>query len=158
MYGSSTDQDVIGDGLSRKAQTIRVVAGFVIKNGTILVAQRSQNMSSAGKWEFPGGKVEVGESDESAIVRELREELDVTVCPHEIVGEVLDSSSDPQIHLIGIRCTLESGVPRALEHAQVRWMHPEALADLDLCRTDIALLRKLKPEWFIVERSFLEHP
>lgn len=157
MYGSSIDQDVIGDGLSRKAQSIRVVAGFVIKNGTLLVAQRSQNMSNAGKWEFPGGKVEVGESDQSAIIRELREELGVTVHPHEIVGEVLDSSSDPQIHLIGIRCSLESGAPRALEHAEVRWMHPEALAGLDLCRSDIALLSNLKPEWFTVEPSFQEH-
>ena len=146
MRGSSVVQDVNGDGLSMKAQTIRVVAGLVSKNGMLLVAQRSQNMSSAGKWEFPGGKVEAGESDVSAIIRELREELGVTVRPYEIVGEVLDSSSDPQIHLIGIRCSLESGTPRALEHAEVRWIHPDALIHLDLCRSDIALLEKLKPE------------
>ena len=123
---------------------VRVVAGLIQNEaGDYLVAQRSAQMSNAGKWEFPGGKVEEGETDEAAIVRELREELGIVVHPRSTIGTVLDTKARPQIRLIGIQCTITNGKAQPLEHAAIRWASPAVLRTVNLCRSDIALLKML---------------
>ena len=141
--------------MSTGSERIRVVAGIVVRHGELLVAKRGEEMSNSGKWEFPGGKVELGESDEAAIVRELYEELNITVRPRAVLGEALDVQSRPEIHLIGILCSLESGVPRAMEHSEVRWMNPVDFGELDLCRSDIELLKTVVGVLSTAESSFL---
>ena len=120
---------------------MRVVAGLIQNDiGEYLVAKRSSVMSHSGKWEFPGGKVESAETDEAAIIRELLEELGIRVRPQSTVGEFLDTQARPQILLIGMRCIIEHGQPKPIEHAALRWVSPQGLRTMDMCRSDIALL------------------
>lgn len=88
------------------------------------------------KWEFPGGKVEPGESATAALVRELREELGIVVQ----VGARLGVSRTEGLELELFACWIESGLPEAREHAELRWLSGEALAALDWAPADIPLL------------------
>lgn len=93
---------------------IEVVAGVLERNGKFLCAKRKKD----GLWEFPGGKVEPGEGLEAALVRELREELGAEFAAG---GKLAEMRAGP-IALVFLRATLLSGTPRAIEHAELRWM------------------------------------
>lgn len=120
---------------------MRVVAALLIREGRVLLAQRAAHKQQGLSWELPGGKVEAGESDADALVRELREELGVEVSvlgPH---AEVTHRYDHGEIHLIALRCALEAGQePRALEHAALAWALPEEVAAFALASADRALL------------------
>jgi len=114
--------------------TGHVVAGAVVRDGRVLLAQRTRPPELAGQWELPGGKVEPGESAEEALRRELREELGVEVRGGERFGA--------EVHLRGglvmcaYRVHLLDGEPRALDHAAVRWVDAGELDDVDLVAAD----------------------
>ena len=123
---------------------IRVVAGAIIRNQTVLVAQRARSANQAGLWELPGGKVQANESDSDALVRELQEELGVQV---SITGELGISDYDyPQIciRLVGLVGQLETGQPEAREHHAIRWVGPDELRQLQWSPADIPLLGPLE--------------
>jgi 8-oxo-dGTP diphosphatase len=103
-----------------------VVAGAVLRDGRLLAARRSAPPELAGRWELPGGKVEPGESEEEALVRELREELGIQVVPlQRIPGEWL---LRPGLLLRAWTARLLSGVPQPLQdHDQLRWLTPDSL-------------------------------
>jgi 8-oxo-dGTP diphosphatase len=110
----------------------------------VLVAQRSGGPFD-GRWEFPGGKVEPGESDLSALVRECREELGVANAPQAFLGEVLLDGAvgggvPGQSTLRVWWARVESGEPVAHEHAQVRWVGAGDLDELDWIAADRPLL------------------
>src|SRR5436309_12864179 len=101
------------------AMAIAVVGAALVRDGRVLAARRSQPVQLAGGWEFPGGKVEDGESDAAALVRELREELDVTV----EVGAQLGAAADGPIRLTLYAATLVDGDPKPLQdHDELRWL------------------------------------
>lgn len=113
---------------------IRVVASVIEREGHLLVCQRPAHKRHGGLWEFPGGKVEPGESDLEAVRRELREELDVTVvdvAPAEF--SILDPGSP---FLIAFVPTEIQGKPRCLEHAALAWMTEEEVGGLALAPSD----------------------
>lgn len=129
------------------ANVVRVVGGAVTREGTWLAAQRSATMAEPLAWEFPGGKVEPGESDEGALVRELYEELGVDVVTGPRIGSSSVTRGDRVIELIVYEAYLARGEPFATEHAALGWFEPAELRALDWAEADIpivgALLTKL---------------
>lgn len=118
--------------------TVHVVGGVIVRDGRVLAARRSRPAEVAGGWEFPGGKVERGESEPDALARECREELGVTAQ----VGDRLGEAVDGRIRLVLYAAALDGGEPQPLEdHDALRWV---TAADLD----DVAWLpmdRELLP-------------
>jgi 8-oxo-dGTP diphosphatase len=119
-------------------------AAVVDERRRVLVAQRGTG-SLAGLWEFPGGKVERGEDDLTALVRECREELGVVVAPQAFVGEVpLDgvvAGGVPGASTLRVWwCRVAGGAPVAHEHRELRWLSGEELEGLDWIPADRPLL------------------
>ncbi|MCC2028587.1 (deoxy)nucleoside triphosphate pyrophosphohydrolase [Microbacterium sp. YMB-B2] len=107
---------------------INVVGAVVVRDGTILSAQRSASMSLPGMWEFPGGKIEAGETPEQALRREMQEEL---LCTIDVGAHVETTSFEYDFGVVTLTtfyATLVEGEPRLTEHAEIRWI---AAADLD---------------------------
>lgn len=123
---------------------LEVVCGVLTDGaGRILVCLRPEGKSLAGLWEFPGGKVEVGESGEVALKRELLEELGCVVEVGEALSAVEHDYGDFRIRLRPFRCLLESGEVRALEHADVRWLERSELGSVDFAGADLPILREI---------------
>jgi 8-oxo-dGTP diphosphatase len=125
-----------------------VAVALIDAQGRVLIAQRPSGKEHAGLWEFPGGKVEPGESPEAALVRELREELGVTVAPESLDPLTFSSASREKRHLLLLlyRCTAWQGEPRALDAAAVRWVLPNTLADYDMPPADRPFVSVLAAE------------
>lgn len=121
---------------------IKVACAIIEQGGKILVAQRSERMSLPLKWEFPGGKLDVGEKAADCLIREIREELGLDVKP--IVP--LPVSSYPYvfavIELIPFICRISGGELALHEHRAVVWLSPEELAGLDWAEADIPVLHE----------------
>src|SRR5687768_7608660 len=108
----------------------RVVAAVVERDGRVLIARRPTAKHHGGRWEFPGGKIEEGESLLGAARRELREELDVEVLdvrPAKYIREDITSG-----FVIEFAPTIIHGEPRALEHDELVWVEHSALLNYDL--------------------------
>lgn len=102
---------------------INVVCAVVQNElGEVLACQRPEGKSLAGKWEFPGGKIEPNETPRAALQREIIEELDCVVEVGKALAEVEHHYPDFSIHLMPFLCHVTSGIPMALEHAQLRWV------------------------------------
>jgi 8-oxo-dGTP diphosphatase len=123
---------------------IRVVAAAILHEGRVLVARRAPHEKRGGLWEFPGGKVEPGESDEKALAREIREELGVTVAVHERLAETAHAYPDVSILLVAYRATILAGTPRPHEHAEVRWVGQGELEGLAWAPADEPLLEAVR--------------
>jgi 8-oxo-dGTP diphosphatase len=128
----------------RALDVLQVVGAAIVDDGRVLVAQRSGGPYD-GLWEFPGGKVEPGESDLSALVREITEELGVAVVPQAFVGEVLldgvvggGAPGSSTLRVWWAR--LAEGTPVAHEHAALRWVRADELEALDWIPADRPLL------------------
>lgn len=120
---------------------IDVVAGL-IQDGEdrLLACRRPEGKHLGGKWEFPGGKVEAGESPAEALVRELREELEITVAVGEALTSVVHDYGRGPIRLIPLLCTIAEGIPRPHEHSEIRWCDAADLKQLDLAAADLPIL------------------
>lgn len=111
----------------RKGHWIPVVAGFLRKDGKILVGQRPENNSLAGQWEFPGGKIEIGESPEQALARELNEELGIEAEVGDLKLACSHSYGEVGILILFFEILYWKGEPRAKHHMMLEWIHPEEL-------------------------------
>lgn len=123
------------------ASSIRVVAAVIGRDGRFLLALRPAHKRHGGLWEFPGGKLEAGETDTQAAARELREELGVAVTRVDAaIYEARDSGSPFVIAF----CPVEmQGEPHALEHDDLRWCTVSELKSLPLAPTDATFVRWL---------------
>ena len=125
-----------------------VVAGLIIRNGRLLIAQRPVGKHMAGKWEFPGGKIERGETPEQAIERELREELGITVRAGREYDAVHHCYPEKEILLLFYRCRLISGEPAAIEEADVRWIAEDELRAFDWAEADRPVIDRIEADGF----------
>ncbi len=100
-------------------------------------------MSAAGKWEFPGGKVEPGESFGEALVREIAEELGIEIAVGHHLGRGEARTLHYAIVLDVYSATLTTGTPRPTEHAELRWLGADELSNLDWAEADIPVLPKV---------------
>lgn len=123
-------------------KTINVVAAVIMKEGKVFATQRGYGEFKDG-WEFPGGKVEAGESREEALRREIREELEVEVN----VGDLIDTIEYdyPAFHLSMkcYACTIAGGSPHLLEHEAARWLSADQLDSVAWLPADITLIPKI---------------
>ena len=111
-------------------------------DGTILLAQRSANMSTPLKWEFPGGKLEAGEDKEECLLRELKEELGVNAHIIAALPTVVSENEKRKIYLYPFICRLAKGeVPKRLEHQSIQWIPAQEGYTLDLSEGDIPVLQ-----------------
>lgn len=115
-------------------QRVRVVAAVIQRADNFLVCQRPLHKRHGGLWEFPGGKVEPGEDDLSALRRELREELAVEVVA--VGGELFRSDDDGSIFTIAFIPTTIVGDPQAIEHPTIAWMGRDMLRTVELAPSD----------------------
>lgn len=121
-----------------------VVAGAIVKDGKVFAAQRGNKGKTAFKYEFPGGKIELGETPEQALARELREELSINVEVHELITAIVDEYEDIILHIDTYRCTLISGTPILSEHIAMAWSNKEELDNLEFSPADKPTLEKIK--------------
>ncbi len=119
---------------------IDVVAAIIEKDDKILLAQRPAHADQAGMWEFAGGKVEAGESQPQALVRELQEELGITATPGMYVASHQREISGRIIHLHAWHVPGFSGELTAHYHSALVWCTPQAALDYTLAPADIPLL------------------
>ena len=122
----------------------QVVAALIWEDGKFLACQRPAHKARGLLWEFVGGKVESGESREAALVRECREELDVTVEVGPVFMKVLHEYPDITIELTLFYATIVRGELKLLEHNAAAWVAPEEIAAYEFCPADEEILRKLR--------------
>jgi mutator protein MutT len=125
---------------------LQVVAALIEREGRILICRRTARQSHALKWEFPGGKVEAGESPPAALARELEEELGITgAIGQEIARYEYAYPGKPPILLRFFRVTDFTGEPRNLIFSEMRWEAPKSLATFDFVEGDRDFIRTLAP-------------
>ena len=121
-----------------------VVAALIWEGDRFLACQRPANKARALLWEFVGGKVEPGETREEALIRECREELDITVAPQDVFLTVIHEYPDLTVRLTLFNASIVQGTPKALEHNDIRWITVGEIHALAFCPADEEILKKLK--------------
>jgi 8-oxo-dGTP diphosphatase len=114
----------------------RVTAAIIEEGGKVFIARRREGKNLAGKWEFPGGKIEPGETPEESLARELAEELDLRVSVGELLCRVFFESGQISLELLTYRVKRLSGEPVLREHDDARWVEPTELGSYDLADSD----------------------
>ncbi|MBW3092726.1 (deoxy)nucleoside triphosphate pyrophosphohydrolase [Bifidobacterium sp. 82T10] len=121
---------------AEQSRIINVVGAAIVRDGTVLCAQRGPGKSLAGYWEFPGGKIEPHETARQALHREIEEEL---LCEIDVADEVCTSEyayDFGTVRLTTFICHLISGTPRLTEHTDIRWLEPDEMPGLDWAPVD----------------------
>lgn len=123
-----------------------VAVALVDADGRVLIAQRPEGKSMAGLWEFPGGKIEADESPESALIRELSEELGIAVKQACLAPFTFASHSYPDFHLLMplYVCRRWDGIPQPSHHAALKWVRPKDLKDYPMPAADVPLIPMLR--------------
>ena len=122
-----------------------VVAALIWDGPRFMICQRPAHKARGLLWEFVGGKTEPGETMEEALIRECREELDITVSVADIFTQVIHEYPDILIRLTLFHCTIAQGSPKLLEHHDLKWILPQQIPEFDFCPADkdiLALIRK----------------
>lgn len=120
-----------------------VVAGIIWREGRYLAVERPEGASMAGWWEFPGGKIEPGETREAALVRELREELGITAEEYAFWRELTHAYETVTVRLHFFHIHHYSGELQALENQRWAWVDPAAPSTLDFLPADEPVVRAL---------------
>lgn len=124
---------------------VRVVCAIISRGSQFLITQRPASKAEPLLWEFPGGKLEAGETEAEAVVREIDEELGISVRPLQRLGAVVHHTHTASIELIAWQCEWLAGSIVLHEHAGSRWIGVEDLDKYDFSAADVFLLRKIHP-------------
>lgn len=129
-------------------KTVEVVAAVIIENGKILCTQRNLSKLEyiSYKWEFPGGKVEAGETQEEALKREIIEELDLEIFDLEKFVTVDHTYPDFRIIMHSYKAHCNNKEPHLKEHVDYKWLSKEELDILDWAEADVPIVDKLRGE------------
>ena len=122
-------------------ETITVIAAIIKKNDKILIASRKNSMCGNSGWEFPGGKVELEESFQQCLIREINEEFCVDIRVGEIVAESKHKIPNKIIHLIAFDAEIVSGEITLQVHDKILFVEPEKLLDYNLLPADIPIAK-----------------
>ncbi|MDO4797149.1 MAG: (deoxy)nucleoside triphosphate pyrophosphohydrolase [Coriobacteriales bacterium] len=129
-------------------KTYHVVAAIIKRDGRVFATQRGYGDYKDG-WEFPGGKIEPGETRQAALVREIQEELDMTI---DVERHIVDVAYDyPQFHLeMGcFLCSIADGTPRLLEHEAARWLGPNDIDSVDWLPADVLVVEAMRQQGIV---------
>lgn len=132
--------------MDSKRDITHVVAALIWENDRFMICQRPEHKTRAMQWEFVGGKVEKGESKEEALIRECREELNITVKVGDVFMEVDHEYPDISVHLTLFNAEIAEGVPEMLEHNDIKWIRPEEITEFEFCPADKDILAKIIAE------------
>ena len=121
-----------------------VTAGIIIDNNKILIAQRGANEKLAGKWEFPGGKIELDETPQECLKREIKEELEVDIEVGDYLGESIYTYPNGEINLIAYFATVVDGDIKLSVHDKIEWITIGEIDEYDFAAADIYFVEKLK--------------
>ncbi len=123
---------------------IQVVAALIWDNDKFLICQRPITKARGLLWEFVGGKIEENETKEQALIRECKEELDIIISVGEVFVELTHVYPDITVHLTLFNAQIKEGVPRLIEHNDMRWITPAQIPNYDFCPADQEILRTIK--------------
>jgi 8-oxo-dGTP diphosphatase len=121
-----------------------VVAALIWDCDRFMICQRPAHKARGLLWEFVGGKTEPGETMEAALIRECREELDITVSVGDVFTQVIHEYPDILIRLTLFHCTIAEGTPKLLEHNDLKWIHPSEIPNFDFCPADKDILARIQ--------------
>ena len=121
-----------------------VVAALIWRGKRFLICQRPAHKARGLLWEFVGGKTEPGETMAAALIRECREELDITVSVGEIFTQVIHEYPDIHIRLTLFHCTIAEGEPKMLEHHDLKWILPSEIPNFEFCPADVDILAQIQ--------------
>lgn len=126
-------------------QIMEVVCGVMKKDHLVFIAKRGSGVHE-NMWEFPGGKVEANETKEQAIIRELKEELDIDVEVEKFLVDVMDQRVDICIHVSAYLCNIRKGTPVLHVHHAYAWVNAHELSSYTFESADEAILECVKRE------------
>ena len=123
---------------------LEVVAALIWRGDRFLTCQRPPEKARGLLWEFVGGKVEAGESGPEALVRECREELDVTLDVGDVFMDVTHEYPDVVVHLELYEAQIAQGEPKKIEHHDIRWVTVQEMEALEFCPADQVFLEEIR--------------
>ncbi|MDR0306296.1 MAG: (deoxy)nucleoside triphosphate pyrophosphohydrolase [Chitinispirillales bacterium] len=130
------------EGVSASESLLKVVCAVIECGSKILAARRGPSQSHAGLWEFPGGKLNGGESALQALIREIREELGVEIVPQTALTPVIYEYPSITIELIPFISQIISGEPFPHEHSEIIWIEPRDALNLEWVSADIPVFKE----------------
>lgn len=133
--------------MENNSRITEVVAALIWDGDRFMACQRPAHKARGLLWEFVGGKVEQGETKQQALIRECREELDVEISVGNIFMEVVHTYPDITIRLTLFHAGIAAGVPRKIEHNEIRWIYPWQIPELAFCPADGEILERIMEEY-----------
>ncbi len=121
-----------------------VVAALIWKGDKFMICQRPAHKARGLLWEFVGGKVELGETKEQALIRECKEELNVLLSVGDVFMDVVHEYPDLTVHLTLFNATIAEGEPRMIEHIDIKWITPNEIPNYEFCPADKTILIELQ--------------
>lgn len=125
---------------------VKVVCGIVFNDNKVFICRRKEGKSLSGFWEFPGGKIELGETNEESLKRELKEELCMEIDILNYVGSFVHEYENFTIELIGYKCILIAYNGKLTDHDLYEWVEPDKIQSFNLAPADIHIAKAILAE------------
>ena len=122
---------------------VEVVAALIWRGDKFMICQRPAHKARGLLWEFVGGKVELGETKEQALIRECQEELAVTLAVGDVFMDVIHEYPDLTVHLTLFNATIAEGELQKLEHNDIQWIAPIEIPNYEFCPADVEILKTI---------------